>query len=127
MSPLQVQEMSFSADVSEEGLSNTPENSSSPETEADASGELNVTNWVVDSSGFLSPTGPVLKEVLDMVDGVTLSNLLYLQSKPHIYMYFVRLFYLSKVKLQTEPSTYVLHHVPKNLTTNCCCSCTCFV
>jgi hypothetical protein len=25
---------------------------------------------VVDSSGFLSPTGPVLKEVMDMVDGV---------------------------------------------------------
>uniref|UniRef100_A0A8C3AEA5 V-myb avian myeloblastosis viral oncogene homolog-like 2b n=1 Tax=Cyclopterus lumpus TaxID=8103 RepID=A0A8C3AEA5_CYCLU len=32
-------------------------------------GEMNITSWVVDSSGFLSPTGPVLKEVLDMVDG----------------------------------------------------------
>ena len=39
----------------------------SPKTEPDASAE---TSWVVDSSGFLSPTGPVLKEVMDMVDGV---------------------------------------------------------
>ncbi|XP_056130897.1 v-myb avian myeloblastosis viral oncogene homolog-like 2b [Lampris incognitus] len=41
----------------------------SPKTEADASGEINPTSWVVDSSGFLSPTGPPLKEVMDMVDG----------------------------------------------------------
>uniref|UniRef100_A0A8C3G7W9 V-myb avian myeloblastosis viral oncogene homolog-like 2b n=1 Tax=Cyclopterus lumpus TaxID=8103 RepID=A0A8C3G7W9_CYCLU len=41
---------------------------SSPKSEA---GEMNITSWVVDSSGFLSPTGPVLKEVLDMVDGVS--------------------------------------------------------
>uniref|UniRef100_A0A3Q1FRC8 V-myb avian myeloblastosis viral oncogene homolog-like 2b n=1 Tax=Acanthochromis polyacanthus TaxID=80966 RepID=A0A3Q1FRC8_9TELE len=41
----------------------------SPKTEPDTSGEVSCTNWVVDSSGFLSPTGPVLKEVLDMVDG----------------------------------------------------------
>lgn len=34
----------------------------------DSTGELNTT-WVVDSSGFLSPTGPALKEVMDMVDG----------------------------------------------------------
>ncbi|KAM4588888.1 v-myb avian myeloblastosis viral oncogene homolog-like 2b [Odontesthes bonariensis] len=40
----------------------------SPKTEADAAGEMSGT-WVVDSSGFLSPTGPALKEVLDMVDG----------------------------------------------------------
>ncbi|CAL1608765.1 unnamed protein product [Knipowitschia caucasica] len=33
------------------------------------SGDANITSWVVDGSGFLSPTGPVLKEVLDMVDG----------------------------------------------------------
>ncbi|XP_056461689.1 v-myb avian myeloblastosis viral oncogene homolog-like 2b [Gadus chalcogrammus] len=38
----------------------------SPKMEPDASAE---TSWVVDSSGFLSPTGPVLKEVMDMVDG----------------------------------------------------------
>ncbi|KAM4741660.1 v-myb avian myeloblastosis viral oncogene homolog-like 2b isoform 2-T2 [Anableps anableps] len=38
-------------------------------TEGDTSEEPSGTNWVVDSSGFLSPTGPVLKEVLDMVDG----------------------------------------------------------
>ena len=39
----------------------------SPKTEPDTSAE---TSWVVDGSGFLSPTGPVLKEVMDMVDGV---------------------------------------------------------
>uniref|UniRef100_A0A672F8W4 V-myb avian myeloblastosis viral oncogene homolog-like 2b n=1 Tax=Salarias fasciatus TaxID=181472 RepID=A0A672F8W4_SALFA len=37
--------------------------------ESDATGDMNMTNWVVDSSGFLSPTGPAMKEVLDMVDG----------------------------------------------------------
>ncbi|XP_033934995.1 v-myb avian myeloblastosis viral oncogene homolog-like 2b [Pseudochaenichthys georgianus] len=40
----------------------------SPKSEAQSPGEIS-TSWVVDSSGFLSPTGPVLKEVLDMVDG----------------------------------------------------------
>ncbi|XP_049429067.1 v-myb avian myeloblastosis viral oncogene homolog-like 2b isoform X1 [Epinephelus fuscoguttatus] len=49
--------------------SSSPKDSLSPKTEADTSGEMSVTNWVVDSSGFLSPTGPALKEVLDMVDG----------------------------------------------------------
>ncbi|XP_040926853.1 v-myb avian myeloblastosis viral oncogene homolog-like 2b isoform X2 [Betta splendens] len=43
--------------------------SSSPKTETDSSGDASGTSWVVDSSGFLSPTGPALKEVLDMVDG----------------------------------------------------------
>lgn len=47
----------------------SPKNDLSPRTDVDTSGEMNVTNWVVDSSGFLSPTGPALKEVLDMVDG----------------------------------------------------------
>uniref|UniRef100_G3P9G8 V-myb avian myeloblastosis viral oncogene homolog-like 2b n=1 Tax=Gasterosteus aculeatus aculeatus TaxID=481459 RepID=G3P9G8_GASAC len=42
---------------------------SSPKSEADAAGEMTSTSWVVDSSGFLSPTGPVLKEVLELVDG----------------------------------------------------------
>ncbi|KAM8914070.1 v-myb avian myeloblastosis viral oncogene homolog-like 2b [Spinachia spinachia] len=41
----------------------------SPKSEADAGGEMTSTSWVVDSSGFLSPTGPVLKEVLELVDG----------------------------------------------------------
>ncbi|CAL8337034.1 unnamed protein product [Merluccius merluccius] len=41
----------------------------SPKTEPDTSAETSCTSWVVDSSGFLSPTGPVLKEVMDMVDG----------------------------------------------------------
>ncbi|KAK5873052.1 hypothetical protein PBY51_013697 [Eleginops maclovinus] len=46
----------------------SPKQSLSPKSEAQSPGE-NSTSWVVDSSGFLSPTGPVLKEVLDMVDG----------------------------------------------------------
>ncbi|XP_074500494.1 v-myb avian myeloblastosis viral oncogene homolog-like 2b [Sebastes fasciatus] len=46
-----------------------PKDSLSPKSEADTTGEMNATSWVVDSSGFLSPTGPALKEVLDMVDG----------------------------------------------------------
>lgn len=41
----------------------------SPKVDSEANGDTNCTNWVVDGSGFLSPTGPVLKEVLDMVDG----------------------------------------------------------
>ncbi|XP_028301742.1 v-myb avian myeloblastosis viral oncogene homolog-like 2b isoform X1 [Gouania willdenowi] len=41
----------------------------SPGAEADATGQISSTSWVVDSSGFLAPTDPVLKEVLDMVDG----------------------------------------------------------
>ncbi|KAF3855751.1 hypothetical protein F7725_016474 [Dissostichus mawsoni] len=46
----------------------SPRQSPSPKSEAQSPGEIS-TSWVVDSSGFLSPTGPVLKEVLDMVDG----------------------------------------------------------
>lgn len=38
-------------------------------SEPNASGEINVTSWVVDGSGFLYPTGPALKEVMDLVDG----------------------------------------------------------
>lgn len=41
----------------------------SPKMETDTNGDMSGTSWVVDSSGFLSPTGPALKEVLDMVDG----------------------------------------------------------
>lgn len=54
---------------SEAGPSNTassPKESLSPGTE----GEMSSSSWVVDGSGFLSPAGPALKEVLDMVDGV---------------------------------------------------------
>ncbi|XP_067097619.1 v-myb avian myeloblastosis viral oncogene homolog-like 2b [Osmerus mordax] len=39
-----------------------------PKSDPDSTGEMNTT-WVVDSSGFLSPTGPALKEVMDMLDG----------------------------------------------------------
>lgn len=43
----------------------------SPRNETDSTtGEISSSNWVVDGSGFLSPAGPVLKEVLDLVDGV---------------------------------------------------------
>uniref|UniRef100_A0A8C9ZBJ4 V-myb avian myeloblastosis viral oncogene homolog-like 2b n=1 Tax=Sander lucioperca TaxID=283035 RepID=A0A8C9ZBJ4_SANLU len=72
----QLQETPVSAPIkvepSEAGPSkaaSSPKDSLSPKTEADITGEMNVTSWVVDSSGFLSPTGPALKEVLDMVDG----------------------------------------------------------
>lgn len=47
----------------------SPSNSLSPKSEVDSTGAVTCTSWVVDSSGFLSPAGPVLKEVLDMVDG----------------------------------------------------------
>ncbi|MEQ2236230.1 hypothetical protein ILYODFUR_010432 [Ilyodon furcidens] len=47
----------------------SPKDSSSIKTEEDTSEESSGTHWVVDSSGFLSPTGPTLKEVLDLVDG----------------------------------------------------------
>ncbi|XP_029358289.1 v-myb avian myeloblastosis viral oncogene homolog-like 2b [Echeneis naucrates] len=47
----------------------SPKDTLSPKTEADTSGEMTCTSWVVDSSGFLSPNGAGLKEVLDMVDG----------------------------------------------------------
>lgn len=47
-----------------------PKATLSPGSEADStSGEMSLSSWVVDSSGFLSPAGPVLKEVLDMVEG----------------------------------------------------------
>ncbi|XP_054473015.1 v-myb avian myeloblastosis viral oncogene homolog-like 2b [Anoplopoma fimbria] len=63
---------SVKARPGEEGPSkaaSSPTESLSPKSEGDAAGEMNITSWVVDSSGFLSPAGPVLKEVLDMVDG----------------------------------------------------------
>ncbi|XP_077429636.1 v-myb avian myeloblastosis viral oncogene homolog-like 2b [Vanacampus margaritifer] len=47
----------------------SPKDSSSPLSEADSTLEMNPTHWVVDDSGFLSPTGPALREVMDMVDG----------------------------------------------------------
>lgn len=51
----------------------SPKDSLSPKTEADG-GETSCSSWVVDSAGFLSPTGPALKEVLDMVDGVIIPD-----------------------------------------------------
>ncbi|XP_008318775.1 v-myb avian myeloblastosis viral oncogene homolog-like 2b [Cynoglossus semilaevis] len=43
--------------------------SSDIKTETDSSGELSSCSWGVDNSGFLSPAGSGLKEVLDMVEG----------------------------------------------------------
>lgn len=70
--PPSLQETSAKAGTSKAGPSKSvpsPSNSLSPKSEVDSTGALNSTSWVVDSSGFLSPTGPALKEVLDMVDG----------------------------------------------------------
>ncbi|XP_063329284.1 v-myb avian myeloblastosis viral oncogene homolog-like 2b [Pelmatolapia mariae] len=70
--PPSLQETSAKAGPSKAGPSKSvpsPSNSLSPKSEVDSTGALNSTSWVVDSSGFLSPTGPALKEVLDMVDG----------------------------------------------------------
>ncbi|XP_013856052.1 myb-related protein B, partial [Austrofundulus limnaeus] len=69
---LKLQDTSAVASPSEAELKksvSSQKNNLSPKTEVEGAGETSNTNWVVDSSGFLSPTGPVLKEVLDMVDG----------------------------------------------------------
>ncbi|XP_068598934.1 v-myb avian myeloblastosis viral oncogene homolog-like 2b [Brachionichthys hirsutus] len=51
-------------------MATPPKGGLSPKTEPDTpTGETSCSGWAVDSSGFLSPTGPALKEVLDMVDG----------------------------------------------------------
>ncbi|XP_076012637.1 v-myb avian myeloblastosis viral oncogene homolog-like 2b [Genypterus blacodes] len=47
----------------------SPKDGFSPKAEPDSTGEMTPGTWVADSSGFLSPTGPALKEVMDMVDG----------------------------------------------------------
>uniref|UniRef100_A0A672FE10 V-myb avian myeloblastosis viral oncogene homolog-like 2b n=1 Tax=Salarias fasciatus TaxID=181472 RepID=A0A672FE10_SALFA len=64
------QQEAFASNATTTGAS-SPKDSLSPngDMESDATGDMNMTNWVVDSSGFLSPTGPAMKEVLDMVDG----------------------------------------------------------
>nr|XP_061814549.1 myb-related protein B-like [Nerophis lumbriciformis] len=51
----------------------SPKESSSPMSEAEYTGEINSTNWIVDS--FLFPKGPTLKEVLEMVDSDGWCNL----------------------------------------------------
>ncbi|XP_070815287.1 v-myb avian myeloblastosis viral oncogene homolog-like 2b isoform X1 [Chaetodon trifascialis] len=74
--PSQLQEPPVSASVKvdpgEAGPSksvSSPKDSLSPKNETDSTGEMSCSSWTVDSSGFLSPTGPALKEVLEMVDG----------------------------------------------------------
>ncbi|KAM9408423.1 v-myb avian myeloblastosis viral oncogene homolog-like 2b [Pholidichthys leucotaenia] len=67
--PLQESSDSAKAGPSRPGPSKSVPSQSdslSPKTEAGSPG---ATNWVADGSGFLSPAGPALKEVLDMVDG----------------------------------------------------------
>lgn len=59
----------------------SPRDDSGIKMEVDIGEEASSTNWVVDSSGFLSPTGPALKEVLDMVDGVRISTAADMSSK----------------------------------------------
>lgn len=47
----------------------TPKAPATPKSEA---GDSNVSTWVMDSSGFLSPSGaPTLKEVMELMDGVS--------------------------------------------------------
>lgn len=58
-------------DVGTSKVVTPPKATLSPGSETDStSGEMSLSSWVVDSSGFLSPAGPVLKEVLDLVEGV---------------------------------------------------------
>lgn len=53
----------------------TPKAPTTPVSEADSSGDPNVSTWVMDSSGFLSPSAaPTLKEVMELMDGVSLKN-----------------------------------------------------
>lgn len=64
-----------SSGLSEEGVSkaaSSPKGRFSPKAETEPTGEMSSSSWVADSSGFLSPTGPALKEVMDLVDGVSL-------------------------------------------------------
>lgn len=84
----QIQEMAVSAPLkdgsSEEGPSkfeSSPKETFSPSRSDLTSGEMSCLSWVVDSSGFLSPAGPALKEVLDLVDGV------YIYNKPHQHVF----------------------------------------
>lgn len=62
-----------------------PKESLSPRADMDSTtGEMGSSNWVVDSSGFLSPAGPILKEVLDLVDGVCICTTRQLQCEADI-------------------------------------------
>lgn len=48
----------------------TPKAPTTPKSEADHSGDSNVSTWIMDSSGFLSPSAaPTLKEVMELMDG----------------------------------------------------------
>lgn len=63
------------SDAGSSSTTSAPKEGLSPRKDTDLSpGEINSASWVVDSSGFLSPAGPVLKEVLDLVDGVRIRS-----------------------------------------------------
>lgn len=63
------------SDAGPSSTTSAPKEGLSPRKDSDLSpGEINSASWVVDSSGFLSPAGPVLKEVLDLVDGVSIRS-----------------------------------------------------
>lgn len=69
------------SDAGPSTTTSSPKESLSPRNDTDSTtGEINSASWVVDSSGFLSPGGPVLKEVLDLVDGVCICSSRPLQS-----------------------------------------------
>lgn len=63
------------SDAGPSSTTSGPKEDLSPRNDTDSTpGEINSASWVVDSSGFLSPAGPVLKEVLDLVDGVCICS-----------------------------------------------------
>ncbi|XP_051532537.1 v-myb avian myeloblastosis viral oncogene homolog-like 2b isoform X2 [Myxocyprinus asiaticus] len=48
----------------------TPKTPATPKSELESGGDSNVSTWVMDSSGFLSPSAaPTLKEVMELMDG----------------------------------------------------------
>lgn len=73
------------SDAGPSTTTSSPKESLSPRNDTDSTtGEINSASWVVDSSGFLSPAGPVLKEVLDLVDGVCICSSRQLQSAAEV-------------------------------------------
>lgn len=50
----------------------SPKTPKAPTTPKSEGGDSNVSTWVMDSSGFLSPSAaPTLKEVMELMDGVS--------------------------------------------------------
>ncbi|XP_056108495.1 v-myb avian myeloblastosis viral oncogene homolog-like 2b [Rhinichthys klamathensis goyatoka] len=54
----------------QEKATTAPQKTASPKTPKSEAGDSNVSTWVMDSSGFLSPSAaPTLKEVMELMDG----------------------------------------------------------